>query len=71
MQWKDIFKQKNTSEEEKVKRDQSNPHFSLVCGIILTRGSNNFKKRHWQSKHPNEPPENFEQMLVHQDHVKS
>lgn len=42
-----------------------------MCRTVLIRGSNYFKKRHWQSKHPNERPENFDQMIVHQDHINA
>ncbi len=80
--WKDIFKPKRKAgqeiekdEKKKSKREQADPHVSLVCGHRLARGTKSYKERHWNQKHANyestNPNVSFHGMIMPENNQKA
>lgn len=53
------------------KNETPSPHVYLKCGIEMARGRDFYKKRHWEQKHADEPPGQYNTMIVPVDHERA
>ena len=61
----------NVPAKEPRREKTPSPYVCLKCGTEMARGRDFYKKRHGEQKHANEPPGQYNTMIVPVDHERA